>query len=224
MLMRWIMLIFMLLISACASAPPVTTPAVSPEIAWQARKSRLATYTSWELSGRLAIKGTRDSWSAAIHWTQNNKAFDIHLMNHFGQTVAQLSGHPGRVTLQTSEESVTSKDVGTLLQQHFGWGLPVQGMRYWVLGLPDHHRVKEMELDQEGRLKSLAQLGWRIKFERYRRFGEVEIPGRLLLEYPSLNVRLVIDHWQVDDDSASVVPGPGNALHALQIDDKHYNN
>jgi outer membrane lipoprotein LolB len=206
---RIMLLIFVLLISACASVPPATTRSVSPEIAWLARKSRLATYTSWELNGRIAIKSTRDSWSAAIHWTQNNKAFDINLMNHFGQTVAQLRGHPGRVMLQTAEESVTSTDVSTLLQQRFGWDLPVQGLRYWVLGLPDYHKVKEMELDQEGRLKTLAQLGWHIEFERYRRFGEVEIPGRLLLEYPSLNVRLVVDRWKSDTGSASVMPGPG---------------
>ena len=194
---------FILAISACATTPPVFGPSLPPDLAWQARKAKLETFTAWRINGRIAIKSMRDSWSASVDWRQQDDAFDIHFMTYLGQTVAHLQGDPGQVTLHTSDEDITGTNVDTMLRKHFGWVVPVEGLRYWILGLPVPHLVEKMQLDEQGRLASLVQSGWHIEYLRYSKDEDIEMPEKMVLEYPQLRVRLVIDRWTRDTDVSS---------------------
>ena len=138
-------------------------------------------------------------------------------MTHLGQVVAQLQGHPGQAVLHTSDQEITATDVNELLRKHFGWVMPVQGLRYWVLGLPDPQPVDDKALDEQGRLVWLEQSGWHIEFVRYHKVGRIEIPGKMKLEYPDLHVRLVIDQWEPHSDNAT-------ARHSLMIDNAYSND
>jgi outer membrane biogenesis lipoprotein LolB len=80
-----------------------------------------------------------------------------------------------------------------------------------VLGLPVPGVSATQALDGSGRLKSLEQLGWQVRFLRYERRGGYEFPGKLLMRRrltsanaqtadgdesgPLLEVRLVIERW-----------------------------
>lgn len=196
-------MIFILAISACATIPPDIGPSLPPDLAWQARKSKLETFTSWRINGRIAIKSTRDSWSSSLDWRQQDDAFDIRFMTYLGQTVAHLQGDPGRVTLHTSDEEITGTNVDTMLRKYFGWVVPVEGLRYWILGLPAPHLVEHRKLDEHGRLAWLEQSGWHIEYIRYSSNGDIEMPEKMVLEYPQLRVRLVIDRWTSNTDITS---------------------
>jgi outer membrane lipoprotein LolB len=197
MLWRCLVMVLMLALSACASTPSITVPSRAPDLAWLARKSELEKISSWRLNGRITIKSTEDSWSTAIDWQQQDDAFDILFMTHLGQTVAKLHGRPGRATLLTPDEKLNAANVDVLLNKHFGWVIPVEGMRFWVLGLPAPGLVANKQLDDYGRVSSLEQLGWRIKYVRYTNDGDIDLPEKMVLEYPQLQVRLFIDRWKL---------------------------
>ncbi|MEE8607300.1 MAG: outer membrane lipoprotein LolB, partial [Nitrospiraceae bacterium] len=99
-----------------------------------------------------------------------------------------------------------------LLFDTTGWRLPLDGLNYWVLGLPVPDTPGTQALDRSGRLKSLDQLGWQVRFLRYRRHGVYEFPSKLFIRRqangtdaqppdegdshgPLLEVRLVIERW-----------------------------
>jgi len=209
--------IFTLAITACASVAPTTGPLVSPAIAWQTRQAELGKFQSWTLNGRIAVKDANDSWNTMIYWRQHNNDFDLRFMTHLGQGVAQLNSHSGNVTLQTPDEQVTAGDVNELLRNHLGWTVPVQGLRYWVLGLPAPDFVANKELDKQGRLVWLEQNGWHIEFVRYWKTGEFEIPRKIMLEHPELHVRLIIDRWEPESNRLD----QRNSRHDLMINDAY---
>jgi len=217
---RCTVMIFTFALTACANIPSNTGPSVSPDLAWQARKSELGKFPSWRLNGRIAIKSLQDSWNANVFWQQHDSSFDIRFMTQLGRAVAQLQGHPGLATLHTSDQDLAATDVDELLHKRFGWTVPVEGLRYWVLGLTVPHLVEDKELDNQGRLVWLEQLGWHIDFVAYRKAGEVEIPRKILLEYPELHVRLIIDRWESVNDVATK---RHNTPQSLMIDNA-YNN
>ena len=208
-------MIITIAVTACAGIPSAPRPSVSPDLAWQARKAGLENFLLWHLNGRIAIKSVQDSWNASVYWQQQDSTFDIHFMTLFGQTIAQLQGHPGLATLHTSDQDLTANDVSELLRKHFGWVIPVEGLRYWVLGIPAPYHIENKELDEEGRLVWLEQLGWHIDYVRYRKVGEIETPRKMLLEYPGLHVRLIIDKWEPDFDSVSGRYEQVNTQHVL---------
>ena len=70
--------------------------------------------------------------------------------------------------------------------------------RFWVRGIPDPAQaVGNLNLDAEGRLRDLAQGGWRISVLAYRDFGGRTLPAKLFLNAGELQIRLIIDTWQI---------------------------
>jgi len=88
------------------------------------------------------------------------------------------------------------------MRTHAGWRVPLSGLRYWIIGLPDPQaRVIDLELDPMGRLAELRQLGWHIRYQRYGEFDGVALPTRLTLENSQLRAKLVVRSWRTGPDS-----------------------
>ena len=95
-------------------------------------------------------------------------------------------------------------DTEVLLERQFGWSLPLGGLRHWIGGRADPGRPATSRLDADGRLVALAQDGWQIAFERYREVaGAGALPHRVVLERDDLEVRLVIDAWQLGQQAGT---------------------
>ena len=94
-------------------------------------------------------------------------------------------------------------DAELLLYRATGWVVPLDGLNFWVLGLPAPGPAPERQLDGQGRLQRLAQAGWDIRFLEYARHGGFELPSRIYITRrndaegtaETLEVRLSIEHW-----------------------------
>ncbi|GMQ96647.1 MAG: lipoprotein insertase outer membrane protein LolB [Gammaproteobacteria bacterium] len=187
-----------LLVSA-GCAPLIPEPSkVRPEARWQARHSQLARIDSWIVQARVAVSTDKDGWQATLVWRQKKSTFDILLQGPIGQGSLTLAGEPGHVTLQTSKrESWVAADPDALLADRLGWRIPVSGLRYWILGIPDPGLAADKVLDDAGRLKRLQQSGWTISYLDYVYSGLFELPRRMVLVHPELKIRIVIAAWEL---------------------------
>ncbi|MCW8957956.1 MAG: lipoprotein insertase outer membrane protein LolB [Gammaproteobacteria bacterium] len=189
------LLLLLLLLAGCSSAPPRQLPNDS-QLAWQERQYRLASLTDWRLTGRLAIQSGHEAWHARISWAQDSQNYTIELIAPLGQGSLRLDGDNRTVTLLTDKgESVSATDPGALLQQQFGWRVPVAALRYWVLGVPAPGARQE-QLDEYGRLSQLEQGEWKIQFLDYRQHQGLELPGRVFVNNHQAKVKLVISAWE----------------------------
>ncbi len=187
-----------LVIAGCATTPK--PPAVGdPELAWQARQALLSAQQDWRFRGRIAIRHGEEGWQAGLNWRQRQRRFDIQVLDPLGRKVAQLDGDGGRVTLITAEGGrARAEDPERLMRRVLGWSLPVSGLRYWVLGVPDPEGPPpRLELDGAGRLSRLTQDGWAVEYRRYEPHGGVDLPAKLVLSRADLRVRLVVKDWEL---------------------------
>lgn len=115
----------------------------------------------------------------------------------FGQGTYELKGGHGKVTLLTEKnELLEATDPDALMTENLGWSVPVLGLQYWVLGVPDpDSSIARRNIDAAGRLTALEQEGWKIIFSQYRTVGIYELPGKISMENPHIRVRLVIQDW-----------------------------
>ncbi len=199
------------LIVACAELP-LLPPTKAAEQAWQARQQTLSAVRQWSLDGRIAIQAEQQGWHAALRWSQNITAYDLKLSSPLGQDVLQLHGDENGVVLRTSEGVERDADAESLLAKHLGWRIPLGGLRYWALGLPDPQvpvSPQDRELDGLGRLTRLRQSGWEIEFRRYTPVAGIDLPDKIFLNNrqtgTQLEVRLVVEKWQIDTDNSHTV-------------------
>ncbi len=196
--MRFLALLsFILLIAGCAAPMPV--PPADPETTWQSRQQDLATVNDWRLNGRLAITRGSEAWHLKVNWRQKPEGYEIFLSGPFGAGV-KLVGNPQGVVLHDSEQhAYSAEEPELLLYTHTGVFMPVTGLRYWILGLPDpdKNHTNQTRLDAYGRLAELQQRDWTVRFRDYVAVEQYQLPERLFIQSEDIEVRLVVDDWQV---------------------------
>ena len=197
--MRWLVpLSLILLVMGCAAPLPV--PPADAEAAWQSRQQHLNQMNDWRLNGRLAITRGAEAWHLKVNWRQKQDDYEIFLSGPFGAGQVKLVGNHDGVVLRDSERhAYYAMEPETLLYEHTGVMMPVTGLRYWILGLPDpaKNHTSQTRLDAYGRLAELQQRDWTVQFPDYVAVKHYQLPERLLIQSEDIEVRLVVDDWQI---------------------------
>jgi outer membrane lipoprotein LolB len=179
----------LLMLAACAST---LTPRETAQL-------RFAdTRAAYEIAGRLSARHDADAFAAGFHWSHTGDRDELDLTSPLGQTVARLIGDAHGVELQTPDGKIeTANDWATLTSRGLGWALPVAGLSYWIQGAPRKDAPFTAEAGSDGAPGVLRQDGWTIAYQAFAKDAlGVSRPARMTLDYPGVELRLVIDAWQ----------------------------
>ena len=175
----------------CACAPAlVERPAAPGALAAQA--------TTFELAGRLSARRGNDALTANFRWMHEPQRDEFDLSSPLGQTIARLSGDASGVRLQTPDGRVeTASDWAALTTRALGWPLPVEGLAFWIQGMPRDGVPAAVERASDGMPASLRQDGWSVVYQAFERSSDgVSRPQRLTLDYAEVELRIAIDSWR----------------------------
>ena len=190
------MLLGVFFLAACVTAPPAGPFARDR---WEVRKTALQTLENWRLAGRIAVRKGDDGWQADLNWSHESQRYAIDLVGPLGQGRVSVRGDGLGVSLRTADgETYTATDPEQLLEQAVGLRIPINGLIYWIRGLPDPQRDSALKGDEQGRLTRLEQSGWVIDYTRYTRFSNMDLPTRLQASQDDFKVKLAIRQWQVN--------------------------
>ncbi len=191
---RLIFGVLLALLAACARLPP--PPAITP-----ADETRVTAFSDWRIAARLAVQHDDKGFSGDLQWRQSGEVFELRLMAPLNGGSFALAGDPNEVSLITPKgERYLAANAETLMQQHLGWSIALDGTRYWIRGLPRPGGTTTAAVrDEAGRLTDFAQDGWRISILDYVEFNGMSLPRRLFLTRDTLNVRIAIKQWQALD-------------------------
>ena len=158
------------MLNGCAALPARTPDEVAH--AWAMRQQMLAPLTNWELRGRIALRSRDEGMQASLHWVRERERQRISLVGPLGSGQVRLTQDASGAELRDTEKNVRrAPTVRQLLVETTGWDVPLDDMDWWVRGLPAPGAKAEQELDEDGRLKTLTQLGWEVEFLEYDRYG-----------------------------------------------------
>ncbi|MBI3147853.1 MAG: outer membrane lipoprotein LolB [Betaproteobacteria bacterium] len=176
-------LFFLLVLSACASAPELARDRAPVE--------------GFALTARLGVRSAEQGFTGGLGWVHEAGADQLSITSPLGQTVAQIELAPGAAVLRLPERVLQAADLTELMEREMGWALPLQGLSDWVRARPRAGTPYDAEYDPGGRLALLRQDGWTIEYQRH--FDEAPAarakPQRLLLRHGVIELRLVIDRW-----------------------------
>lgn len=198
------------LAAGCATAPTLP-PVENPAATWQARQTELRPITTWKIQGRMAMRTAEEGWQASLNWEREGERHRIDITGPLGHGHLRLTRDDQGAELRDADQhSWRAENPEQLLYQTTGWLVPLDGLNYWVLGLPLPDVTASQELDPQGRLKMLSQSGWDIRFLEYTRYGSLDLPSKLFIKRQgrgtngnpakdaTLEVRLVIERWALN--------------------------
>lgn len=186
-----------LLLTGCATTPiQPTTPTPPSAPTWEKRKAELAQIQNWQVNGKIAVQTANDSSSANVDWTQRQGNYVISLYGPLGAQGFKLTGQNGVVTLETNDgKHFTANSPEQLLAERWRFHLPVSNLKYWIRGLPVPGLSAKTAFDNENRLTSLVQQGWRIEYGSYTKASNHELPQRMTITGDNLKVKVAISTW-----------------------------
>lgn len=185
------------LFSACALTPSKNAASVpAPLAVHQAHIASLAHIAQFSLKGRLGIITQPKGFSGRIDWQHASTQDAINLYSPFGSKVATIDKTPDGVVLTTEKgEIVRADDAETLTTKTLGWQLPLSGLSDWALGRPTAGRIDASNWDEYGRLTTLVQNGWHIRYTDYAQNNGVFLPSKISLSHANISLKLLVEQW-----------------------------
>lgn len=191
----------LLCLTGCATQTAPTAPATDV--------AELQAIPGFELGGRIGVTTTADGFNGSLSWRQTGDEIYMSVHGALGMGRVEIAGDAEGVEIRAADGTREHYvDPAQALADVYGWFLPVDALRYWVLGAPSPNSAPLMvsKADALGapRISRLIQDGWQIDYDEYRVYEGRVLPRKLVLLGDSVRVKLVIRKWRVDDP-ASVV-------------------
>ncbi|MEY3338034.1 MAG: hypothetical protein RL245_1026 [Pseudomonadota bacterium] len=191
-LLRWplgVLLLISTSLAGCVSLLSVHTLPTMLPATWDARRETLQSWGRFDSHGRVAIARESEGFSAAWRWSQRAQRSTLELDGPLGV---------GGLRIEFEAEEASNVSSRRALEEQLGVSLPVESLRYWMLGVPDPRvSVEEQIAADAPRLESLRQHGWTVAFKNYAPVSgaNYELPRRIEATRESLRVRLIIEGW-----------------------------
>lgn len=185
-------LVLLGLLSACRTLTPSGLPVTELPANWPERRASLQGWQRYAIEGRVAVQAGDDGFTAALRWAQAEERSTLELQGPLGAGAVRLDFSPLQAPLATAAAREA-------LEAQLGFTLPIESLRYWLLGVPDPSLAfQEFGLEAAGRLGSLQQGGWRIDYPRYAMVAgsRVELPETIEIRRDPVRLRLRIARWE----------------------------
>jgi outer membrane lipoprotein LolB len=176
-------------LGACVST---TRPALAPA-PWDRRVTELQHAAAWQLDGRAAVAVGTQGWQASLNWRQRGADAELHLAGPFGVGALVLQETAQGLSLNGAPPSGA---VVAQLQERLGFDLPLDDMRFWLLGVPHPGVVFDLTRNDQDRAQQLIQAGWTLTYDRYVPANGDLLPSRVVLSHEGVRVRIAVDHWE----------------------------
>lgn len=186
-------------LGGCAISPVV--PVAHPRAVWQAHRARLRRLSAFRVRMLAGVRAGTHGGSLMLDWIAHPPIAEVRGYGPLGTLVFRLHLGAHGASLTTRRGHYTATNADTLLARLTGWRLPVEALRYWILGMPAPGTGAVLVLNHQGLLGGLRQDGWTIRYRRYDRTRGVRLPRRLTLVHrargalPILHIRLWVKRW-----------------------------
>lgn len=166
-----------------------------------AEKERLSEISSWGLEGRISVRTPDDSWSANLDWRHSGVEDRLALSGPLAQRAASIHYKERYISFDAADGShAESSDPDALLLERLGFTVPLDALRYWMLGLPavgQDFKVHS-ESNTQGALADFDQAGWSLRYDGFMREGQWVVPRKMVIQGRGVVLKVIVDRWRFD--------------------------
>jgi outer membrane lipoprotein LolB len=165
-------------------------------------EAALAALVAFDFEGRVAIRQADKGVQATLSWAQQGADARLRLSGPFGAGAVRVALAEGELSIEDNQGvRLVGADAEQALALQLGFSPPIATLRWWLLGLPAPGSAAQVQRDEAGRLVQLMQDGWQVDYLAWRdeslAGGRVAMPRSLRATRGALDLRLVIDRWNL---------------------------
>lgn len=188
----------LILISACSVRPLQSIT----DSHWQQRQQQIQSKDKWTIKGRIGIRTPDQSNSSNFSWQHHPQRQQFMLYGAFGNTYADILQTPEKATLALSDDEIyESTDIEALLLRVMGHPLPIEHMRYWIMGIPYPDDSNKLVYDEFGYLTRIHYQQWTISYKNYQSiasFDDIFLPTKITITDGQVILKLSVRNWSMD--------------------------
>ena len=185
------------LLSACSSLPK--TDPVNRAQLWLQHQIAVSELTSWNINGRIGVKNDKQSGTVTLFWNQFLSNYELRFIAPLGQGTYILSGTSDGVVMKDPKSNIVRAETPEmLLHEGLGWDVHLDGLKYWIRGLPEPGiNYSQLALDEKGRLSNMEQSGFNVSVSRYMKKNGISLPNKLSIKSDNIQLKVVIQNWDI---------------------------
>lgn len=180
-------------LAGCHAMP--VQPVAGPDAA---QRGAIAALTTWQASGRVAVRAGSDGFSASFDWREAAGHGELGVRGPFGAGAVRITRTAERIQIESGgappfEVVAPFESLEPELVARLGFPLPLDPLRYWVLGVPAPGRPAD------GAASEFRQDGWQVTVGEFVPVDGAPgpLPARLTLSRDTTRIRVVVDRWRV---------------------------
>jgi outer membrane lipoprotein LolB len=191
-----------LLVSGCATQPTPASPAP--------RLKPRPVVDSFSVSGRIAARvgnvtddAAKKGFSGGFSWKHDRGDDVVELLTPLGQIAARATMTPSGATIELADgQRATTTEPEAFIGRVLGVTLPIRSLPYWMQAAPvpspasSTSSTINAEPDAAGRLATLWQHGWQIRYTGYSSESLDAHPTRIELAQGDVEAKILIDEWK----------------------------
>lgn len=183
-------------LAACAPVP-VRQPGTAKQLTAQAaREQALGVQDEWGLDGRFAASDGHDGGSGSLVWRQTGDRYQFILRAPITGKSVQLDGGPeGAVLTGAGKQPVSGVNARMVLNEEFGWDVPVADLAFWVRGLRAPGKPAILTFGANGLPATLDQDGWHIDYRDWYGERSPPMPRKVYASRDPYSVKVLIEQW-----------------------------
>jgi outer membrane lipoprotein LolB len=180
-------------LAGCQVLPP--RPVAAPDAA---ERTAIAALATWRATGRVAVRAGGDGFSASFDWREAAGRGELGVRGPVGAGAVHISRSDERILIESGgapplEVAAPFDALEPELVARLGFPLPLDPLRYWVLGVPAPGRPAD------GAGSDFRQDGWQVTVGEYEPVAGAPgpLPARLTLSRDTTRIRVVVDRWRI---------------------------
>ena len=178
------------LLMACSQAPQqkqTPIPTTAPPLP-----------SHWTIKAKLGIRTEEESGSVSLIWQQRGDSYTIRVRAPLGSGSAVITGNREQITIERPGKPIVySHNPQSLIEQTFGWSLPINVFKFWIWGTnAPEHIIEAVTYSPSGTISSLQQLEWQLSYSRHKIFNQWLLPSKIKAQHNNTQLILAIREWK----------------------------
>ena len=147
----------------------------------------------------MNVRAERGAYPGRIRWQHAPASDEVWLYTPVGSAVAHMRQDARGAMLTTADgKEYRAAHVTELADKVLGYQLPLEGLQYWVRGLPwPALNRAERQDDAEGHPRKIQQGDCQVTYLDWQPAGASGLPSKLDVAGEGLRMRLVVDQWKI---------------------------
>lgn len=183
----------LLLVGGCGTNSSHKVEGGKPSPAWKAQEAYLSSLSAWEMSGRA---GSGLGFSGQLDWLQHTTQSFIKMRGPLGIGRLEITGNAEQVVLKDKHGTRTVDNPEEVLLDNYGMPLPIDYLRWWMLGIAAPNEDAGYQFDGNGNAVAIQQAGWLVSLSDYQPYVcNVILASKLTLLNDDHKLKVVLKKW-----------------------------